>query len=204
MNKTLLIIILSITSFTTYSQVGEKDIRLGTFVYLDKNISSSRVQTNSNEGYLAESNKINYKVGVLAEYFFSSNISLALGVNYANKSFSGEYYCENCGLASSSESETIPFHFLEVPMKIRQYFFKGKYRVFLDLGLMNQISLSNNINNKDYNLAGITGFGMELSLKNNFSLQFTTEYNAGITKQFENSNFKLNFIAFGIGLMKNL
>jgi opacity protein-like surface antigen len=87
---------------------------------------------------------------------------------------------------------------------LRYYFFPNKTRIFTELGLNNHIVLTNAITDKSYGLGIKFGGGIEYNLTQNIALQMLIDYNKGITNSYDESNFKVDYMAFGIGVMKRL
>lgn len=116
----------------------------------------------------------------------------------------GTYYCMVCDYMVLPGPEEIEFRFLEVPLAVRYYFLPGKIRGFGELGLNNQFALYNKITDNSYGLGIKFGVGMEYEIPHNIALQILIDYNKGITDLYSDSNFKVAYLAFGIGVMKSL
>jgi opacity protein-like surface antigen len=171
---------------------------------IEENLSSKTIAFTEYTGYSADYDKTNYRLGLNFEYGLKNAFSINSAFNYSNKDYTGTYYCAVCDFAFPPSPENIDFRFLEIPLTLRYYFFPNKTRIFTELGLNNHIVLTNAITDKSYGLGIKFGGGIEYNLTQNIALQMLIDYNKGITNSYDESNFKVDYMAFGIGVMKRL
>jgi len=171
---------------------------------IEKNLSSETMAFTEYTGYSAAYIKTNYRLGLNMEYALKNEITLNSAIYYSNKDFTGTYYCAVCNFSVAPSPQDIDFRFMEVPLTIRYYFFPKKIRLFGELGLNNQFVLSKNTTDKKYGLGIKFGAGLEYNLGRNIALQLLIDYNKGITNFYDESDFKVDYLAFGIGAMKRL
>jgi len=155
-------------------------------------------------GYSVKNDKTNYRFGLNVEYVLKNEITINSAINYSNKDFTGTYYCMVCDFSVPPSPESIDFRFLEIPLTMRYYFFPEKFRLFGELGLNNQFVLSKETTDNLFGLGIKFGAGMEYNLGRDIALQLLLDYNKGITGFYRESNFKVDYLAFGIGMMKRL
>jgi Outer membrane protein beta-barrel domain len=200
----ILIVFGLIISLNLMAQEKPKKLQIGININFEKNLSSKNVAFDKYTGYIANYNKNNYKIGLNAAYQFREKITVNSGINYSNKDFTGTYYCAVCYFIIPPSPRQIDFRFIEVPLSIRYYFLPSKLKLFADVGLTNSFSLNSENVDNTYILGGKLGGGLDYNLKNDYSIQFTTEYNISLTKVYNESNFKIRTISFGLGLVKKM
>lgn len=205
MKSKILILLITIISLNFYGQNDNpRNLRLGILFILDNNLSSENFAIDEYSGYSADYNKTNYKIGFSAEYLLKNGFTLNSGFNYSNKNFTGTYYCYTCNFAVLPSPEKIELQFIEIPLSLRYYFLPSELKIYADIGLINQFSMSNEIVENKYNISGKLGCGIEYNLNPKLALQLVTEYNKGLTNMFKESDFKIKTISFGLGIMKKI
>lgn len=155
-------------------------------------------------GYSAEYDKFNYRLGVKVEREWSSGFTLNAAVIYSNKDFTGTYYCQVCDFSGPIGPQEVDFRFMEVPLSLRYYFLPDKLRIFGELGINNQFSLNQDIADGAYALGVKSGGGVEYNFNREMSLQLFVDYHKGMTNLINDTDFKINYIGFGAGLLKRL
>lgn len=96
------------------------------------------------------------------------------------------------------------FRFIEIPLIVRYYFFPEKIQILSEFGFRNQFVLNNEETNSSYGLGIRYGGGIEYNLNRNIALQLLIEHNRGIINFFDESVFKVDYLAFGIVVLKRL
>ncbi len=201
---TILSVIILFFSYGIKAQESTDKLRIGLNAGFEKNLSSDYLASDKFNGYFADYNKTNYRIGVNFEYEIKSNFSINTAINYSNKDFTGTFDCATCDFIVDPLPEKINFRFIEVPLTLKYYFLPNKIRLFGELGLNNLFSLNEEVTDNSY-LSGIKfGGGIEYNLSKKTALQITIDYNKAISKVNKDSNFKLQSLAFGIGIMKRL
>jgi outer membrane protein with beta-barrel domain len=213
MKKNLIILLVIINSLDLYAQDKSNNFRIGINLNLENNLSSNNVAFDKYTGYSANYNKINYKIGLNAEYELKNGFSLNSGINYSNKDFTGTFYCAVCDFIIPPSPEKIEFRFIEIPISLRYYFLSSKLKIFADVGITNQFLLKGPTNqiflngengNNKYIIGGKFGGGLEYNISREFAIQLITEYNRGFSNIFKESDFKINTISFGVGIVKKI
>jgi hypothetical protein len=187
-----------------HSQDTPKQFRLGINLTSDHNISSKNIDFDNYTGYTSSYDSFNYSLGVQAEKFFTTDMSVNLGLQFAHKNFTGTFYCAVCDWAFPPEAEKIKMQYLEIPIGIRKYFLPGKWKLFADIGLVNQFTLENDLENNKYLISGKLGGGTEYRIGNNTALQLTAIYNRALSRTFEGSDHKMEFLSVGVGILTGL
>ncbi|MEH6682431.1 MAG: porin family protein [Sediminicola sp.] len=198
------IILFLLMCFALHSQNGPKWLRLGVTLSSDYNISSQNIELGNYMGYTASYDRTNYSLGLQAEKFLTTDMSVNLGLQFSQKNFTGTFYCAVCDWAMPPNPETIRMQFLEIPIGVRKYFLPGKWKLFADVGLLNQIALKNDLETNSYLLSANVGGGTEYKIGTRWSLQLKAFYNRALTNTFEGSGHKMQFLAFGMGIMTSL
>ena len=205
MKTKILILILTIICLNLYGQNDNpRNLRFGILFTLDRNLSSENFVIDEYTGYSAEYNKTNFKIGLSVEYLLRNGFTLNSGFNYSNKDFTGTYYCAVCNFIAPPSPENIELQFIEIPLSLRYYFLPSDLKLFADIGLINQFSLTNKIVENKYNMSGKLGCGIEYNLNPKLAFQLVTEYNKGLTNMFKESDFKIKTISFGLGIVKKI
>ena len=177
---------------------------IGLSAGIEKNLSSETMAFTEYTGYSAAYNKTNYRLGLNIEYALKNEITLNSAIYYSNKDFTGTYYCEVCDFSVAPSPQDIDFRLMDVPLTIRYYLLPEKIRVFGEFGLNNQFVVSKKTTDKQYGLGIKFGAGLEYNLGRNIALQLLIDYNKGITNFYDESDFKVDYLAFGIGAVKRL
>jgi len=204
MNRPIIFIILFLATASIKAQDNPGRFGIGFTASVEKNLSSEIMAITEYTGYSATYNKTNYRFGPNIEYWLKNEITLNSAIYYSNKDFTGTYYCATCNFLVAPRPQDIDFRSIEVPLTIRYYFFPEKIRLFGELGLNNQFVLSKNTTDKKYGLGVKFGAGLEYNLGKNIALQLLIDYNKGITNFYDESDFKVDYMAFGIGAVKRL
>ena len=205
MKTKILILIITIIGLNLYGQNDNpRNLRFGMLFTFDSNLSSENFAIDEYRGYSADYNKANYKIGLSVEYLLRNRFTLNSGFNYSNKDFTGTYYCAVCDFIGPANPEKIELQYVEIPLSLRYYFLPSDLKLFADIGLINQFSLTNEIIDNKYNISGKLGCGIEYNLNPKLAFQLVTEYNKGLTNMFKESDFKIKTISFGLGIVKKI
>lgn len=204
MKNPIIFIILFWATTSIKAQDNPYRFRIGLSAGVEKNLSSKTMAFTEYTGYSATYNKTNYRLGLNIEYALKNEITLNSAIYYSNKDFTGTYYCSVCNFSVAPRQQDIDLRFIEVPLMMRYYFLPEKIRIFGEFGLNNQFVLSKKTTDKQYGLGIKFGAGLEYNLGKNIALQLLIDYNKGITNFYDESDFKVDYMAFGIGAMKRL
>ena len=205
MKSKILILLLTIISLSLYGQNDNpRNLKFGLLFTLDNNLSSESFASSEYIGYSANYNETNYRIGLSAEYSLRNGFSLNSGINYSNKDFTGTYYCAVCDIIGPINPEKIELRFIEIPLSLRYYFLPKKLKVYGEIGINNQFVLSKETIDNSFILGLKFGGGIEYSLNQKIAVRLLTEYNKGVTNLFEKSDFKIDYLSFGIGISKRI
>jgi len=202
---------LLIISFKSYTQDSTlKKIRIGAFFSIDKNSSSDIAQIdNTFRQYLVDYDKFNYKIGLSFEYLFNRRLAINSGVNYSNKKFTGRLFDRLAPLslrpALSDTLETVNIEFLEIPISFRYYFLPKNFRIFTDIGIINQFDIGkSSVVRNPFVISYKLGLGIEFNIGPDTLLQISTEYNEGLTSLSDRSDYVVKNVSFGFRIAKNI
>lgn len=199
-------------SATIKAQEIPGKFRIGLSAGLEKNVSSDRMAFSQYTGFLADYDRLNYRVGLNISYPLKSNLAMNAAVNYSNKDFTGTYFCDVCDFAVSPSPEKIDFRFIEVPITLKYYFSPHKIRMFGEAGLNNLFPLTNLEYEAKANsfVAGLKlGIGIAYDLSQNTALELELNYNNSISKLFKDSYyddpyFMPRSLNFGIVILRKI
>jgi opacity protein-like surface antigen len=204
MKKLTTILVILCSVFSLKAQNSPTNFRLGITASIDKNLSSESMAFDQYTGYSADYDKINYRLGLNLEYQLKQNLSINTAIQYSNKDFTGTYFCAVCVFSVPPSPEDIDFRFIEVPLSMRYYFLPDKLGLFGEVGINNQFLLNEELTDKSYALGIKLGAGLEYGFTQTLALQFLVDYNRGVTNLYNESDFKINYLGFGVGIMKKI
>ena len=149
--------------------------------------------------------RMNYKIGLNLEYGFKEKLSVLSGLNYSNKDFTGAFRGNEFVLNPPARVE---LRCIEIPVLLRYYFQPEKLGFYGEIGLNNNIKLSGDkmyiVDFHTYSIGLKVGGGIEFNASSKFALQLFANYNKGLSNVFKNSNYKVDYLSFGIGIAKRL
>ncbi len=187
--------------------VPKKMLSIGVAASFEQNISSETVAFTEYTGFIADYNKLNYRLGLHLAYFVKANVTINGFLNYTNKDFTGTYFCHVCDFEFPPTPEDVTFRFIEAPVTFKYYFLPNKIRLFGEVGINNLFPL-NNLNYEGATNSYVFGYklggGMEYNLSNSIALQLSVDYNNSVSKLFKDAHFKLKTVNVGIVLLKNI
>ena len=186
------------------AQNSLNNFRIGITTKIDKNLSSESMVFDQYTGYSADYDKINYRIGLNLEYQLEQNFSMNTAIQYSNKDFTGTYYCAVCDFPVPPSPEDIDNRFIEVPLSLRYYFLPDRFGLFGEVGINNQFLLNEELTDKSYALGIKLGAGFEYDFTQKLAFQFLVDCNRGITNLYNESNFKINYLGFGVGILKKI
>ena len=204
MKKLTTILIILCSTFSLKAQNTPNNFRFGITTSLDKNLNSETMAFDQYTGYSAEYDKVNYRIGLSAEYQFNKNLSVSSAILYSNKDFTGTSFCHVCEFIVPPSPKSINFRFVEVPLLLRYYFLPRRLGLFGEIGVNNQFLLNEEIADKSYVLGVKLGAGFVYDLNQNLALQFLIDYNRAVTNLYNESDFKIKYLGFGLGVMKKI
>jgi len=204
MKKLTTILVILSSVFSLNAQNSPNNFRLGITTSIDKNLSSETMAFDQYTGYSADYDKINYRLGLNLEYQLYQNLSINSAFQYSNKDFTGTYFCAVCDFSVLPSPEDIDFQFIEVPFSLRYYFLPDKLGLFGEVGINNQFLLNEELTDKRYALGIKLGAGLEYDFTQTLAFQFLVDYNRGVTNLYNESDYKINYLGFGIGIMKKI
>ena len=202
-NLTIFLVILCAAP-SLRAQNPPNNFRFGITASIDENLNSETITFDQYTGYSAEYDKINYQLGLNLEYKLKQDFSINTAIQYANRDFTGTYFCAVCYFSVPPNPEDIDFRFIEVPLSLRYYFLPDKLGLFGEVGVNNQFLINQEVTDNSFALGIKLGAGIEYDFTQKIALQFLVDYNKGITNLYNESNFKLNYLGFGVGIMKKI
>ena len=187
----------------------KNDIKIGLFYSNDLNFSSDDITFTQESGFHNDYNQFNFTTGLTFDYYFSSNFSLGSGASYANRDFSGLYYCNVCSFQPlGPQKEEINLQFVQVPVTIRYYPYNKKIGLFGELGILNQLAINKStsyqLNGNTYSLSGIAGAGIAYNISHTYSVQLITKYTKALSNIFRNADYDYRVLSFQLSLTKRL
>ena len=198
---TILVILCSVLALK--AQNSPNNFRFGVTASIDKNLSSETMAFDQYTGYSADYDKINYRLGLNLGYQLKQKFSINTAIEYSNKDFTRIYFCHVCDF-SVLPSEDIDFRFIEVPLSVRYYLLPNKLGLFGEVGINNQFFLNGDLTDKSYALGVKLGAGLEYDFTQTLAFQFLVNYNRGVTNLNNESDFKLDYVGFGVGILKKI
>jgi hypothetical protein len=168
------IVFLSINLLITFiglSQSTDRKTKLGV-TFSPQSYSSREITSRSTQGFTINQSEFNYSVGVSALSSLNNRFTLITGLTYASKDFTGTFFCPACSYLIVPQPELIKLRYLEVPVFLRYYLWKGKVIGFGETGLVNSFSANKNssdgyssiLDRKKYILSGLLGLGLQAKL----------------------------------------
>lgn len=203
-NMLLLFTVLCLFSSSINAQSNLSKFKIGLLAKIEDNSISKTFSFDEYTGYFASYNQTNYSVGLNVEYLLKSNLSINTGVNYSNKDFEGTFYCAVCEYIVAPTPQKVDFKFIEVPLTLKYYFLKDSLKPYGKFGVNNLFSLNEDVVDNSYALAIQIGAGVAYKLTNRLSVLAEVDYDHGITKFYDQSDFKLKTFGFGVGFMAHL
>lgn len=202
--KKLTTILVLCSVFSLNAQNSPNNFRFGITTSMDKNLSSETMAFDQYTGYSADYDKINYRLGLNIEYQIKRDFSINTSIQYSNKDFTGTYFCAVCDFSVPPSPEDVDFRFIEVPLSLRYYFLPDRLGLFGEVGINNQFLLNEELTDKSYALGIKVGAGLEYDFTQKLAFQFLVDYNSGVTNLYNESDFKINYLGFGVGLMTKI
>lgn len=205
MKRNLIILFIFVNILGIRAQDKSHSFRLGVIYTADNYSGPKNFVVDRYTGYSAVYDKANFKVGLSAERASETGFSINSGIYYSNKDFTGTYYCYVCDFAVPPDPERIALRFIEIPFAFRYYFLPGKLKVYGEIGVNNYFSLtSRTFDDASYMLGTKLGGGIEYHLNKGFAIQLLGQYDKGLTHLYHESNFKIDCVSFGLGMVKRI
>jgi len=210
--KYFMLILLFVGAFLSSETLKSQDstrnkIRLGLSASYEKNTSSESIPFNDFNGFSAEYDQFNYRFGLDLEFFFNDNLTINTAVKYSNKDLTGTYFCAFCDFILPYTSGASEFNFIEVPITIKYYFLPAKIRLFTEAGLNNIFSLNDlefDGRTDSFTVGLKIGGGVEYNLNQQLAVQVKIDYNTSITGVLKDSDFNIQSLNIGFGILKRL
>lgn len=221
--KVLLFTALLFHTFHTYSQTGDdknggydhSGFSLGLSSSIDLNLDPDRFALDEGTGYETDYDQFNYRVGLFVEYKTSGRFSVTSGMDYANKNFTGTYYCDFCDFGTPSLPEKIKLKYFEIPINGRYYFTFKKIKPYGEVGVVNQFVIkaeNTNLQNRSdastlestYFLSGKIGAGASIKVAPTIAVQFGIEYLQGFINLDKSPDYNTKMLGFKIAVLKQL
>lgn len=204
MKKFLIIVFAVSASLNVWSQNEVKKNGFGVFFTLDKNVSPEYIEYDELNPKVVEFdyNINNYKVGLKTEHGLNNNFAINSGINFSNKSHNQTSYCKDCDYIIAPIPIKTKIHLLEMPLSFKYFIVRRKLKMYSSIGVINQYIINgDNVDNK-YIISGKLSGGLEFNLGENIALQLIAEYNHGLKSLFDDFDYKIKSISFGISLIK--
>jgi opacity protein-like surface antigen len=208
----LFIVILLAISSSAYGQqelsdgTTSKQFEWGLFYSSDINESGEQIKIDQYTGYTTEYNHQNFSAGLTAAFNWRSHWSLRSGVTYADRKFTGTYFCHTCYFIRVPESQDFNLAFLQIPVAIRYYPFRKKLSFFGELGFLNQLLLkkpaASRLETNTYSVSGLVGAGIKYNLAHRLSVQLSAQYSDGWSKMFTDTEYSYRILGIRLSLLK--
>ncbi len=160
-------------------------------------------------GYTIEYTERNYSIGILSGFNLNERITISSGLFLSNKNVSGAIICHTCGIIPT----LIKQQYLSVPVSVSYEFLKSRLRPHLKLGFINNISLTNELENGNgyfsgngYFIEGFVGLSLSYKLGENWEAEIGYNYRTALTPMYKEvsvgdytrNNLITNTLAIGV------
>lgn len=187
-------------------QSDDRKIKLGVS-FSPQSYFSEDINSQLSQGYEINQSEFNYSIGVIAITSLNNRFDLVTGLAYSSKDFTGTFFCPACGSLGAPQPELIKLCYLEVPVSVRYFLWKGNVIGFGETGLVNSFSVNENpsgmdfpsLARKKYILSGLIGMGLQASLTKRIDVSGSLLLQSSFIDAFKNSEFK--FQSIGISAM---
>ena len=104
--------------------------------------------------------------------------------------------------------QRVELRFIEVPLSFKLYLNPQKQRFYGLIGLNNQFNLATEkseyinlyIDYNTYSIGAKVGDGIEYKTNSKIAIQLFSNYNKGLSNNFRDSDYKLNYLSIGSGI----
>lgn len=191
------------------SNKTQNNIQVGLFYSYDQNLSGNNINFSSESGFYNDYGQLNFTAGLTVTYFLNNKFALHSGISYANRNFSGIYYCHTCEFTTPGpQKRKLSLQFVQIPVAIRIYPYKGKFSIFGELGIINQIMFNkpstNFLHGKTYSLSGVVGVGTAYNFSSAFSVQLSVKYTNGLSDIFQDTDYSYRIWGVQLAIIRKL
>lgn len=192
----------------TYNNLEQSKLQLGLFYSYNQNISSDNITLRQETGFRNDYDQFNFTVGLTALYYLNNNFALRSGASYANRSFSGTFYCNVCIFAPPGpQQEKIELQFIQVPIAIRYYPYNQKIGVFGEVGIFNQFMINKpalkRLKEHIYSVSAILAAGLKYRFNYGFTAQLSVKYTDSLSEIFKNADYSYKVLGVQLSLLKH-
>lgn len=175
-------------STNLYAQ-QESNWKLGLEISKD-NLSGENYVVTSGfiSGYTIEYTERNYSIGILTGFNLNERVTISSGLFFSNKNVSGAVICHTCGVIPA----LIKQQYLSVPVSVSYGILKSRLRPHLKLGFINNISLTNELENSNeyfssngYFIEGFVGLSLSYKLGENWEAEIGYNYRTALTPMYK-------------------
>lgn len=193
------------------AQSSGQKIKLG-ITLSPQSYFSNEMTSGPYQGYTINQSEFNYSIGVTTLSSLNNRFSLVTGLVYSNKDFTGTFYCDVCDYLFAPEPELIKLRYLEVPVSIRYWLWKGNVKGFVETGLVNSFSVNETfsgfytkfLERKKFILSGFIGLGAQANLTKKMDVSGSLFLQKSLTDTFENYGFKFHSVGISATVTRQL
>lgn len=183
------------------NQKQDQNLKIGVSVQLNSILNDENYAIGDGIGYVIQKHKKYFSFAADIEYVISDKFSLLSGLSYTYRKFDGQWYCAVCNWVGPwPEPEQFKQQFLAVPATVRYYIFNQRTQLFGEAGVLNQFTLTNELDEKKYLLKGYLGTGIGYHIWKRMLIELSVNYQPAFDKLYSNSNYKYQILAFKLGL----
>jgi hypothetical protein len=197
------------------SNKTENRIQIELYYSYNQNLSSENIDFSREIGFHNDYDRFNFTTGLNVVYFLNNNFALYSGMSYANRSFTGLFYCNACNFVGSGpQREKANLKFIQFPVALRIYPYNNKIGIFGELGIINQIMFGFNklntygatdqLKGNTYSLSGMIGAGVVYNFSPEFSAQLSVKYTNGLSNIFANADYNYRILGVQLGIKRKL
>ncbi|MCW9708216.1 hypothetical protein [Fodinibius salsisoli] len=211
--KYYLFVGLLIIGSTAYGQnmpsgeMQNNKFQLGFFYSTDQNLSGDQVKIDEYMGYETEYDQYNFLAGLTTTYSWRTQWALRSGLTYADRSFTGTFYCHVCDFITSPQPQSFDLAFVQVPIAIRYYPYRKRVSLFGELGILNQLMVKEPVISRleanTYSLSSLIAAGIAYNISQQFSAQLSVQYSNGWSKLFKETDYSYQILGIELSLLKH-
>lgn len=183
---------------------SKQKLQIGLFFQVNSILDDENIATGDYIGYAIKDHKSNYTVTVDFEYAITNKISILSGLNYTYRKLTAQWYCAVCDwIGPWPEPERFTQQFLALPLAGRYYFLNGKIQLFGEAGAINQLGLTEELDERKYLLKGHLASGVGYRIWKNLLVELSANYQPAFGKLYSDSDYKYRILGFKLGLKKS-
>lgn len=210
--KSILIVAMVVMASTAYGQVsssnhsGQRTLQVGLFYSYNQNLSSDNITLGPERGFRTDYDPFNFTVGLTALYYLNNNFALRSGVGYANRDFSGTFYCHVCIFAPPGpQRQKIELQFIQVPIALRYYPYNQQIGFFGEVGLLNQFMIKKpalkRLKEHTYLVSAMLAAGLTYDFGDSLTAELSVRYTDRLSEMFKNADYSYQTVGVQLGLL---